>query len=123
MQKVIAFRCYYCGLPVNPQQVDFCPHCHYPVSPAKEEEYLTATLASLQQAMSFGGAQLKVVDLVQRYQKRLSVLRKLSTVPSASTPVNTSEGVAPTSVKIASVVYQIQSPGKADIVPPPVEVP
>jgi hypothetical protein len=78
MSQVIASRCYYCGLPVDSQNADFCPHCHYPASPAKEEAYLTAALASLQQAMSYGGAQLKVVELFQRYQSRLSILQKLS---------------------------------------------
>src|SRR5450755_4327030 len=66
MSQDITPRCFYCLLPVNPMVDDFCPHCHYPASPAKEEEYLKSALVSLQQAMSYGGAQLKVIDLFQR---------------------------------------------------------
>ncbi len=125
MSQSIASRCYYCGLPVNPQEDDFCPHCHYPASPVKEEAYLTSALASLQQAMSYGGAQLKVVELFQRYQNRLRILQKLSASPVSpyGAPANAPEVAPPARVKVASVVYQINTPGKAEVAPPPVPAP
>ncbi|HEU0002000.1 MAG TPA: hypothetical protein VFQ36_13955 [Ktedonobacteraceae bacterium] len=122
MSQSIASRCYSCGWPVNPQEDDFCPDCHYPVSPAKEEEYLTSALASLQQAMSYGGSQLKVAELFRRYQNRLLALQKqkefLKTSPEAF--ASTPEAAAPSSVRVTSVVYQMNTPHEGEIVAPPV---
>ena len=122
MSQVIASHCYYCGRPVSPQENDYCSYCHYPVSAAKEEAYLSSALASLQQAMSFGGAQLKVVELYQRYQKRLGILQKLSASPvsPASAAENAPEGAAPATARVASVVYQMHTPGQAEAAAPPV---
>jgi len=122
MSQVTAPRCYYCGLPISPQNEDYCPHCHYPASPAKEESYLTTMLASLQQAISFGGAQLRVVDLYQRYQSRLRTLQKLKALPVSSTSAegNRPEGATSTGVRIASVVYQMHTPVQAEAAAPPV---
>ena len=103
MQQIITPRCFYCELPVNPQQDAFCPHCHYPASPAKEEEYLVAALASLQQAISYGGLQLKVVDLFQRYQNRLRMLQKQKAAPiSPSFATASAPGVAAPSSAVAT---------------------
>src|SRR5712691_4537898 len=122
MSQVIAPRCFLCGLPVNPLKVDFCPRCHYPASPVKEEEYLASALASLQQAMSYGGAQLRVVDLFQRYQNRLRMLQrqKASVAPpfmaSANAPQVT---IAPTEMA-ASVPFMASAPRKVEAAAPPV---
>src|SRR5690348_5847010 len=124
MTQIIVSHCYYCGRPVNPQGEDYCPHCHYPASPAKEESYLTTMLASLQQAMSFGGAQLKVVELHQRYRSRLRTLQQLKAVPVLSPPPsaagNVPEGTTPASVRVASVVYPMHTPAQAKAAAPPV---
>src|SRR5579859_3676467 len=121
MSQVIASHCYYCQMPVNPQEDDFCPHCNYPVSAAKEEAYLTSALASLQQAMSFGGAQLKVAELYQRYQNRLRMVQKLATasVSPSSAPANAPVGATPANVKVSSVVYQMNAPRDAAMSAPP----
>ena len=122
MSQSIASRCYSCGWPVNPQEYDFCPDCHYPVSPAKEEEYLASALASLQQAMSYGNSQLKVAELFQRYQNRLRTLRKqkasLEAHPKAF--AGTPEAAAPSSVMVTSVVYQMNTPHEGETAALPV---
>jgi len=118
MSQTTASRCYYCGSLVDPQRDDYCPDCHYPASLSKEEAYLTSALASLQQAMSYGGAQLKVAELFQRYQKRLRTIQKVSA--AALTPTGAPEAATPASVKIASVVYSIQTPDEAEVAAPPV---
>ncbi len=119
MSQVIAPRCYYCGLPISPREEDYCLHCHYPASPAKEESYLTNMLASLQQAMSFGGAQLKVVDLYQRYQSRLRALQKLKTLPvSPSVAENAPAEATSTGVRVTSVVYPMPTPVRAEAAAP-----
>ncbi len=125
MSQANVSRCYYCGLLVDQQRDDFCPNCNYPVSTGKEEAYLTTALASLQQAMSFGGAQLKVAELYARYQNRLWVLHKLAaaSVSPAQAPTNAPEVAAPASVRVASVVYQINTPRKDDMAAPPVPAP
>src|ERR1700736_2328263 len=122
MSQANVSRCYYCGLLVDPQRDDFCPNCNYPASPGKEEAYLTSVLASLQQAMSFGGAQLKVAELYQRYQSRLRTLQRLADASGSPAHglTNAPEGAPPASVRVASVVYQINSPRKADVAAPPV---
>jgi hypothetical protein len=125
MNQIIASRCYYCGLPVDPQKDDFCPNCHYPTSPGKEEAFLTSMLASLQQAMSFGGAQLKVAELYQRYQNRLRILQKLAagSVSPSSAPANEPEVAMPANVRVASVGYRIHPPVTEEVGAPPVPVP
>src|SRR5260370_2207993 len=122
MSQVLAPGCFYCGLPLNPQVDDFCPRCHYPASPAKEEEYLASALASLQQAMSYGGAQLRVVDLFQRYQNRLRILQRQKApaaqpyIASANAP---QVAIAPTE-RAASVPFMASAPRKVGVAAPPV---
>ena len=117
MSQDITPRCFYCMLPVNPQVDDFCPHCHYPASPAKEEEYLKSALASLQQAMSYGGAQLKVVDLFQRYQNRLRMLQrpKASVAPPFIVRANAPEVALPASEMVASVPLRTDAPQMVEV--------
>lgn len=118
MSQVIAPRCFYCGLPVNPQVDDFCPRCHYPASPAKEEEYLASAMLSLQQAMSYGGAQLRVVDLFQRYQNRLRMLQrqKAPVAPPSMASANAPQvAIAPTYIP-----FMASAPRKVGVAAPPV---
>src|SRR5229473_7312567 len=122
MSQVIASRCFYCGLPVNPQVDDFCPRCHYPASAAKEEEYLASAMVSLQQAMSYGGAQLRVVDLFQRYQNRLRMLQKQKApvAPPSIAPVNAPEVAIATKEMAAPVPLVASAPRKVEVAAPPV---
>src|SRR5205807_4965427 len=96
-------RCYYCRFPVNPQN-EFCPGCNYPVSPAKEEAFLKAELDTLRQAAAFGGANMKVSDLILRYQSRLQALHMRASKPAPAFPVvqpaNHREEAVSTSLKI-----------------------
>ena len=117
MSQSIASRCHSCGWPVNPQEDDFCPDCHYPVSPAKEEEYLTSALASLQQAMLYGSSQLKVAELFRRYQNRLLALQKQKASLEAPPEAFAS---APSSVMVTSVVYRMNTPREVETAAPPV---
>jgi len=70
-------RCDCCGLPVDPLTMEDCPRCHYPVSPAKEERFLQSAIVDLQRIAYHGGANLRVVDLIHRYQSRLNSLQQL----------------------------------------------
>jgi len=96
-------RCYYCRFPVNPQN-EFCPGCNYPVSPAKEEAFLKAELDALRQAAAYGGANMKVSDLILRYQSRLQALHMRASKPAPALPVvqpaNHREAGVSTSLKI-----------------------
>src|SRR6266849_5782166 len=122
MSQVILSHCFYCGLPVNLLEDDFCPHCHYPASAAKEEAYLASALASLQQAMSYGGAQLRVVDLFQRYQNRLRMLQrqKAPVAPPFMAPANAPQvAIAPIEMA-ASVPLMASATRKVGVAAPPV---
>src|SRR6266446_405521 len=77
MKQTFTSHCDCCGLPVNPQAVEDCPRCHYPVSPDKEVRFLESAISDLQRVASYGGANLRVADLVIRYQSRLHTLRQL----------------------------------------------
>src|SRR5947209_1846067 len=96
-------RCYYCRFQVNPQN-EFCPLCNYPVSPAKEEAFLKVELDALRQAAAYGGAKMKVSDLILRYQSRLQVLQrrasKLAPALPVVQPASHREAVVSTSLKI-----------------------
>src|ERR1700686_876529 len=99
MSQAIVSRCYYCGLLVDPQRDDLCRNCNFPASPGKEKGYLTSVLSSLQQAMSFGGAQLKVAELYLRYQSRLRTLQKLTA--ASVMPSNAPDVAPPASGRVA----------------------
>src|SRR5947209_15037414 len=96
-------RCYYCRFQVNPQN-EFCPLCNYPVSPAKEEAFLKVELDALRQAAAYGRANMKVSDLILRYQSRLQVLQrrasKLAPALPVVQPASHREAVVSTSLKI-----------------------
>lgn len=122
MSKVIAPHCANCGRPFIPRNDEYCPHCHYPTSIAKEEAYLTTALASLQQAMSYGSAKLKIVDLFELYSSRLRALQnvKAATVLPTNVAERVTDRANSNGVKIASVVYQMHSPVQAKALAPPV---
>ena len=69
-------RCDCCGAPIHLQAGDFCPRCGYPVSMPKEEHFLDESIRNLQRIATYGGAQATVTNLLQRYQVRLSAIRR-----------------------------------------------
>src|SRR5260370_13082644 len=83
MKQTFTSHCDCCGLPVNPQAVEDCPRCHYPVNPNKEVRFLESAISDLQRVAGYGGANLRVADLVKRYQSRLHTLRQLSATSPA----------------------------------------
>ncbi len=93
MKQTFTSHCDCCGLPVNPQAVEDCPRCHYPVSPDKEVRFLESAISDLQRVAGYGGANLRVADLVRRYQSRLHILRQLSATSPAVPMVQ--ESLAP----------------------------
>jgi len=76
-------RCDCCGWPVDMQSGDNCPRCNYPISASKEKNFLIATLNHLQRVITYGGANMTVAGLVQRYQARLNYLRQLDAAAGA----------------------------------------
>jgi hypothetical protein len=70
-------RCDCCGFSVQPQAGDDCPHCGYPIDPAKEEQFLESSLRYLQRVAMHGGPNITVTQLIKRYQQRLSHLRSI----------------------------------------------
>ena len=93
MKQTFTSHCDCCGLPVNPQAVEDCPRCHYPVNPNKEVRFLESAISDLQRVAGYGGANLRVADLVKRYQSRLHTLRQLSATSPAVPMVQ--ESLAP----------------------------
>src|SRR6266571_7206749 len=111
-------RCDCCGLPVDPLTMEDCPRCHYPVSPAKEERFLQSAIVDLQRVAYHGGANLRVVDLIHRYQSRLNSLQQLKVTPTPVVPVLTGQKPAAP----PHVPEQVEVP-PAPIIPPMEEVP
>src|SRR5258708_20263032 len=93
MKQTFTSHCDCCGLPVNLQAVEDCPRCHYPVNPDKEVRFLESAISDLQRVAGYGGANLRVADLVIRYQSRLHTLRQLSATSPAVPMVQ--ESLAP----------------------------
>src|SRR5215470_1401232 len=93
MKQTFTPHCDCCGLPVNPQAVEDCPRCNYPVNPGKEVRFLESEILDLRRVADHGGANLRVADLIKRYQSRLHTLRQLSAI-SPAVPV-VEESLAP----------------------------
>ncbi len=82
-----AQHCNCCGLPVNPLVMQDCPRCNYPVNPGKEERFLESAIHDLQRVAHYGGANMRVVDLIHRYQSRLDTLSQLKQMVAPNVPV------------------------------------
>ncbi len=82
MKQTLVSHCDCCGLPVNPQTTENCPRCNYPVNPNKEEFFLQSSIHDLQRVSKYGGGNLKVDELIRRYQFRLNAVRYLKTLIS-----------------------------------------
>ena len=79
MNKTFVFRCDCCGLIVDPKVTEDCPRCKYPVKPEKEELFLQSSIHDLQRVSAYGGGNLKVDELLRRYQYRLNIVRQYRT--------------------------------------------
>jgi hypothetical protein len=110
-------HCDCCGLPVNPLTMEDCPRCNYPVNPAKEERFLESALNDLQRVASHGGANLRVVDLIQRYQSRLNNLHHLKMFSAPAVPPVVIVPGAP-AISVAPPVWKGTEAIPTPIVPP-----
>ena len=109
-------RCDCCGWPVNTQSGDNCPRCDYPINASKEKNFLIAAIDHLQRVITYGGANMTVAGLMQRYQARLNHLRQLdAAVATAGTPLATTKRVAPAEQFIISPqeAIDVKLPGTA----------
>ncbi len=89
MNQTLVSHCDCCGLSVDPQTTENCPRCNYPVNPNKEELFLQSSIHDLQRVSKYGGGNLKVDELVRRYQFRLKAVGYLKTLISpAALPVS-----------------------------------
>ena len=111
--------CDCCGLPVDPLTTEDCPRCHYPVNPDKEEHFLQSAIADLQRVVAHGGADLRVTDLIKRYQYRLSRLQQhhIQAAPVPQIPIFTEQKPARTALAQPSVPH---GPEQAQVPPVPV---
>jgi hypothetical protein len=96
--KVIS-HCDCCGLTVDPETTENCPRCDYPVNPKKEELFLQSSIHNLQRVSRYGGSNLKVDELIRRYQFRLDTVRSLKTLISST--------VSPIAVEVQAPVAPI----------------
>jgi len=91
-------HCNCCGLPIDPQVGENCPRCNYPISPPKEELFLESTLRDLRRVATYGGANITVAGLIQRYQTRLNFLRHLKISAAVATNAPTLPAEVPLAV-------------------------
>lgn len=77
-------HCDSCGQIVDLAQFDHCPTCQYPVNPINEQQFLEQTIRDLQRVARYGGASLRVVELLRRYEGRLQFVDTLVASHSAA---------------------------------------
>lgn len=87
MIKERVTHCDFCGLIVEQAEKE-CPLCHYPLAPEKEERFLLSAIDDLQRVVTYGGANLRVIDLLSRYRSRLDALHRQQAiaVPAPAAP-------------------------------------
>jgi len=119
MKQTFTPHCDCCGLPVNPQAMEDCPRCHYPVNPDKEVRFLESAISDLQRVAGYGGANLRVADLVIRYQSRLYTLRQLSATSPAVPKVQESlvPQVPAEAIPVTPSLSLRQEPAAATLMP------
>ncbi len=86
MSQMLLTHCDGCGLPVDPQTMEDCPRCHYPVNPDKEERFLQSAISDLRRVANYGGANLRVAELLRRYELRLQTVRQLKAITAVAVP-------------------------------------
>ena len=136
MNKTFVFHCDCCGLIVDPEVIEVCPRCKYPVKLEKEERFLESSIQELQRVSTYGGGSIKVDELIRRYKSRLFALRHYTTViapaihqvtaPAPVTPVVATPSLpkVPEEVKVAPApVSQQKLLPKEPVVTPPSATP
>lgn len=83
-------HCDCCSLPVGGTR-DFCPRCGYPVNGAKEEQFLQSSLLALKRVAAYGGANMSVAQLIERYRARLHYLAQVKALPAEQKAQEASE--------------------------------
>src|SRR5206468_10653145 len=86
MNKTYVFHCDCCGLIVDTEVTEDCPRCKYPVKQEKEERFLESSINDLQRVSAYGGGNLKVDELIHRYQYRLYAFHYYTTFISPAVP-------------------------------------
>ena len=119
MNKTFVFHCDCCGLSVDPQTTENCPRCNYPVNPNKEELFLQSSIHDLQRVSKYGGGNLKIDELVRRYQFRLNALRQYKTFISP-TVLPVAGGAQPPVAPIVATPSLPQVPEEVRVAPSPV---
>jgi len=86
MSQMLLTHCDCCGLPVDPQTMEDCPRCHYPVEPDKEEHFLQSAIGDLRRVANYGGENMRVAELLRRYELRLQTVRQLKAITVVAVP-------------------------------------
>ncbi|HEY5005696.1 MAG TPA: hypothetical protein VII61_21215, partial [Ktedonobacteraceae bacterium] len=68
--------CDCCGFSITREIGDDCPRCGYPLNPEKEEQFLASSLLSLKRVATYGGANITIAQLIERYRLRLNSLQQ-----------------------------------------------
>ena len=119
MNKTFVFHCDCCGLIVDPKVTEDCPRCKYPVKQEKEERFLELSIHDLQRVSAYGGGNLKVDELIRRYQSRLYALRHYTPFISPADPPVMVGAKAPVAPVVATPLYQ-KVPEEVKVAPAPV---
>jgi hypothetical protein len=106
MNQTFVFHCDCCGLIVDPEVTEDCPRCKYPVKQEKEERFLELSIHGLQRVSAYGGGNLKVDELIRRYQSRLYALRHYTPFILPAVPPVTVGAKAPVAPVVATPLYQ-----------------
>ena len=117
--KQLHVRCDCCGLSVDPQTTEHCPRCSYPVNPDKEERFLESAINDLQRVVNYGGENIRVAELIRRYQLRLNAVRHFKVLISPAVPlvpVGAETHVAPIAAQPFAPEVQVE----AKVAPTPV---
>src|SRR5450631_1181360 len=109
--------CDCCGFSITREIGDDCPRCGYPLNTEKEEQFLASSLLSLKRVATYGGANITVAQLLERYRLRLNSLqqskelraeRTVQTPRSFEAPIDAQPSIAKDSV-LASLSSEVPS--------------
>jgi hypothetical protein len=115
MIKERIIQCKGCGLKIDQAGQD-CPLCHYPLDPIKEERFLVAAISDLQRVATYGGARLRVIDLLSLYRSRLDALHQPQAI---AVPVPATPPVAAVSLlAVTPAPAQVEAPRKVEVAVP-----
>ncbi|GHO96176.1 hypothetical protein KSF_062240 [Reticulibacter mediterranei] len=119
--------CNCCGLPNSTIQIGAdCPRCGYPVDALKEERFLHHAISDLQRIVTYGGANLTITQLIQRYQARLSDLERQKALAQQNNKelvaVNNQSETPSQSRPLHSQTAAIQTPPAVPVTAPVVPV-